>query len=314
MVKTYRLVSPIWFAVAALYLVAGLFSPAMLTGYQALNILQVAALLGLVAIGQTIALLTGGIDLSVGGVVTLTNIVSTSLMLGENGSTPTALAVCLALGVLVGVSNGVMITVLRVAPIIATLAMSSILFGAALVYTGGAPRGSASPIFKLAGQGSVLGFPVSAIVWLILAAVVAVLLRRTPFGRWIYAVGANPRAARLVGIPVKATLIGAYVLCSLMAVLGGFLITAYVGNPSLGIGEQYLLTSVAAVVVGGTALTGGVGSVVATVGGVLFMTELASFTNMARMSTGTQYIVQGFIIAMSVLVYRRLQRAPGSLN
>lgn len=299
-------ISPIWFAVILFYVLAGIVSPAMLSTGQALNVLQVAALLGLVATGQVIALLVGGIDLSVGGVVTLTNIVATSIMLGQDSSIPLAIAVCLLLGILVGALNGFMVAVLKVAPLITTLAMNSILFGAALVYTGGATRGTAAPAFKIIGQGAVLGIPLSAVAWLAVAIAVAVILRRTIFGRWIYAVGANCEAAALMGVPVKRTLIGAYVMCSVMAVLGGLLITSYIGNPSLGIGEQFLLNSVAAVVVGGAALTGGVGSAVATIGGALFMTVLVSFTNIARVSTGTQYIVQGALIILSVMVYRAL--------
>ena len=224
--------SPVWIAVVLLYGVAGIVSPAMLSRGQILNVLQVAAFLGLVATGQTVALLVGGIDLSVGGVVTLTNIVSTSVMLGQDRNIPFAVATCLTLGFLVGAINGTLVAVVRVAPLIATLAMNAILFGAALVYTGGAPRGSAADGFKVLGQGTVAGLPASAVSWL----------------------------------------------------------------------------AVAAVVVGGTALTGGIGSAVATIGGTLFMTELVSFTNIARVSTGTQDIVQGVLIAMSVVVYRALDQ------
>lgn len=301
-------ISPIWAAVVLLYIVAGIISPAMFSGGQVLNMLQVAALLGLVATGQVIALLVGGIDLSVGGVVTLTNIVSTSIMLGNDGNIFTAVAICLLFGAAIGAINGYMVAVARVAPLIATLAMNSILFGSALVYTGGATKGTAAPAFKVIGQQHLFGFPMSALAWLIIALALAFLLRGTTFGRWIYAVGANREAARLMGVPVVRTLIGAYMLCSLMAVLGGLLITSYIGNPSLGIGEQFLLNSVAAVVVGGAALTGGIGSAVATIGGAFFITELVSFTNMTSMSSGTQFIVQGVLIALSVVVYRALER------
>jgi ribose/xylose/arabinose/galactoside ABC-type transport system permease subunit len=306
--KVLARLSPIWLAVLLLYGLSGLVSPAMLSGNQVLNVMQVAAFLGLVAIGQTFALLVGGIDLSVGGVVTLTNIVSTSIMLGENGNILPAVAVCIGLGIVVGAVNGALVAYLRVAPLIATLAMNSMLFGAALVYTGGAPHGSIAGGFKWPGQGSLFGLPASTLCWLVAGFAVAFALRRTTFGRWIYAVGANKQAARLMGVPVAATLIGAYVASSVLAVFGGLLITSYIGNPSLGIGDQFLLTSVASVVVGGTTLTGGVGSVVATIGGALFMTELVSFTNIARVATGTQYIVQGALIALSVVVYRALDR------
>jgi ribose/xylose/arabinose/galactoside ABC-type transport system permease subunit len=298
--------SPVWIAVVLLYIVAAAISPAMLKPEQILNILQVTAFLGLVATGQTLALLTGGIDLSVAGVVTMTNIVATSVMLGQNGRIAAAVVCCLGLGILVGLVNGVLIAVLRVAPIIATLAMNSILFGSALVFTGGAPHGAAASAFDVIGQGSAFGFPASAICWLAVALGVAFVMRRTTFGRWVYAVGANETAARLMGVPTRAVLVATYALSAGLAVLGGLLITAYVGNPSLGIGNQFLLTSVVAVVVGGTALTGGVGSVTATIAGALFVTELTSFTNIAQVSTGAQYVIQGVLIALSVVTYRTI--------
>jgi len=298
--------SPVWIAVALLYGIAAVASPAMLKPEQILNILQVTAFLGLVATGQTIALLTGGIDLSVAGVVTMTNIVATSLMLGQDERITPAVVCCLVIGAVVGFINGLLVAVLRVAPIIATLAMNSILFGAALVYTGGAPHGAASPMFNLLGQGSVFHLPASAICWLAVALGLAYAMRRTTYGRWLYAVGANERAARLMGVPTRAVLVAAYGLSAVLAVLGGLLLTAYIGNPSLGIGNQFLLTSVVAVVVGGTALTGGVGSVAATIGGALFVTELNSFTNIAQASTGAQYVIQGVLIALSVVAYRML--------
>jgi ribose transport system permease protein len=298
--------SPVWAAVALLYIVAAIISPAMLKPEQMLNILQVAAFLGLVATGQTMALLTGGIDLSVAGVVTMTNIVATSLMLGQNHNIPLAVICCVILGAFVGAINGILIAVLRVAPIIATLAMNSILFGAALVYTGGAPRGSAARAFDVIGQGRWFGLPASAICWLVVAIALAYMMRRTTLGRWVYAVGANETAARLMGVPTRAVLVSAYAMSSILAVLGGLLITAYIGNPSLGIGNQFLLTSVVAVVVGGTALTGGIGSIAGTIAGALFVTELTSFTNIAQASTGAQYVIQGVLIAVSVVAYRQI--------
>lgn len=304
--------SPVWVAVALLYIVAAIVTPAMLKPGQVLNILQVTAFLGLVATGQTIALLTGGIDLSVAGVVTMTNIVATSMMMGEDSKIAPAVLACLAIGAGIGAANGVLIAILRVAPIIATLAMNSILFGAALVYTGGAPRGAAAPAFNEIGQGSVLGFPASALCWLAVAILVALAMRRTTYGRWLYAVGANERAAQLMGVPTRAVLVAAYTLSATLAVLGGLLVTAYIGNPSLGIGNQFLLTSVVAVVVGGTALTGGVGSVASTIAGALFVTELTSFTNIAQASTGVQFVIQGVLIALSVIAYRMIGVRAGA--
>ena len=294
----------VWLVVLILYAVSGLFSPGMFQVGQVLNILQVAAFLGVVATGQTLALLTGGIDLSIAGMVTMANIVSTSIMAGRDGNMLMGIVVCVLLAASVGLINGLMITVVRVTPLVATLGMNSILFGAALVYTHGAPHGGISPGFAVFGQGHLMVLPVSTICWLTIALGTAWVSRQTVFGRQLYAVGANATAARMMGIPVRRIVIIAYILSSIMAVLGGLLLTSYIGSPSLGIGDQFLLTSIAATVVGGTALTGGMGSVVGTIGGTLFITELNSFTNIVRVSTGTQFVLQGAVIALSVLLYR----------
>lgn len=294
----------VWVAVLGLYVVSGLISPAMFHPGQVLNILQVASFLGVIATGQTLALLTGGIDLSQAGVVTLVNIAAAEAMDGAAARVPQAVLICLLLALVVGVANGLLVTRLRVTPLIATLGMNAILFGAALVYTGGAPHGAIATGFQRIGSGSVLGLPAATLVWLALAAVVAWISRATVFGRALYAAGANPRAAHLMGVRVERTITLAYVGSALLACAGGLLLTAYIGAPSLGIGTQFMLTSIAAVVIGGTALTGGIGSVAGTIGGTLFITELASFTNIVRISTGMQYVVQGAIIGLSVLAYR----------
>jgi ribose transport system permease protein len=299
-------IGAVWCAVLLLYLASGLISPGMFQISQVINILQVAAFLGVIATGQTLALLVGGIDLSVAGVVTMANIVSTSVMAGDNRTVLSGIAICLVLAAGVGLINGLMVTVIRVTPLVATLGMNSILFGLALVYTRGAPHGGISPNFAVFGQGHLMGVPVSTLCWLVIALIIAWVSRRTVFGRQLYAVGANPLAARLIGIPVRKIVSSAYVLSSVMAVLGGLLLTSYIGSPSLGIGDQFLLTSIAATVVGGTALTGGMGSILGTIGGTVFITELNSFTNIIRVSTGTQFVLQGAVIALSVVLYRLL--------
>jgi len=305
-----RSVGAVWIAVIGLYLISGFISPAMFQLGQVFNILQVASFLGVIAAGQTIAVLTGGIDLSQAGVVTLTNIVATSIMLSQPENIPAAILVVLALALLVGLANGFLVTAVGVTPLIATLGMNSVLFGAALVYTGGAPSGGTPVEFQIVGTGSLFGIPNPALIWLGLSLGLLVLTRRTSYGRRLYATGANPRAAQMMGVNVGRTIVSAYVLSALMAALGALLLTAYVGAPSLGIGNQFLLTAVAAVVVGGAALTGGSGSVVATMGGAIFITELSSFTNIIQVSTGTQFVIQGALILVSVLVYRALVATP----
>lgn len=304
----------VWIAVAGLYVVSGLLSPAMFSTAQVINILQVASFLGVIAAGQTIVILTGGIDLSQAGVVTLTNIVAASLMASLTENIPLAVGMVVFLALAVGVLNGLLVAALGITPLIATLGMNSILFGAALVYTGGAPSGGTPTSFQWLGNGALLGMPVPTLFWIALTLVLLVMTRKTVWGRRLYATGANPRAASMMGVSTLRINLSAYMLSSLTAALGGLLLTAYTGSPSLGIGNQFMLTSVAAVVVGGAALTGGAGNVLATMGGAVFITELSSFTNIIRVSSGTQLVVQGLLILVSVLAYRALSmsRRTGS--
>jgi ribose transport system permease protein len=294
----------VWLAVAGLYIVTGSISPATFQVGQILNVLQVSSFLGVIAAGQTLALLAGGIDLSQAGVVTLVNIVAADVMAGSDSNIAVAVLVCAGLSLVIGVLNAALVMRLGVTPLIATLGMNSVLFGAALVFTGGAPHGAIAPGFQFIGTGSVAGLPAPTLLWIAVTAGMAWLSRRTVVGRELFAAGANPRAALLMGVPVARTIGLAYVGSSLLACAGGLLLTGYIGAPSLGIGGQFMLTSVAAVVIGGTALSGGVGSIAATAGGAIFMTQLSSFTNIARISTGMQYVVQGAIIALSVVAYR----------
>lgn len=302
--KFLNLIGPVWFAVVALYFLASIVSPSMFQVNQIMNILQVAAFVGIIACGQTIVILVGGIDLSQAGTVTLINIVSTSVMFGNNENIILAVLVCLILAVIIGLVNSFITIVLRVPSLIATLSVNSVLFGAALVYTGGAPYGEAASAFKWVGQGRIAGIPTATVAWLLVAVGFIWLTRASVYGRWLYATGANPVAARLMGVPVAKVTASAYIFSALTAALGSLLLTAYIGSPSLGIGNQFLFLSVAAVVVGGTALTGGIGGVAATIGGAIFITELNSFINMMRVDTGTQMILQGTIIALGVVLYR----------
>lgn len=303
-VRAINRVGAVWLAVAGLYVVTGLISPAMFQVSQVLNVLQVSSFLGVIAAGQTLALLSGGIDLSQAGVVTLVNIVAADVMDGADDRIAVALLVCAALAFAVGLLNAILVMRLGVTPLIATLGMNSVLFGAALVFTGGAPHGSVAPAFGVIGTSSIAHLPTPAVLWLVMTALLAWLSRRTVAGRELFASGANSRAALLMGVPVARSIGLAYVGSAMLAGAGGLLLTAYIGAPSLGIGTQFMLTSVAAVVIGGTSLSGGIGSIAATAGGAIFVTELSSFTNIARISTGMQYVVQGAVIALSVLAYR----------
>lgn len=187
-----------------LFAIQGIMRPGSVTVGQAMNISRQASALGVVALGQALVILGGGIDLSVGSMVTLTNVFAVSIMQGKDENILPAVAVCLLLGLLCGVVNGIGVLKLNIAPFVMTLCTMSILQGVYLVYTGGSPSGNVSPWLKQIGNGFLVGpIPYSTVIWLTLALLVWVVLKFTPYGRKLYAVGSNPKAARLCGIRVE---------------------------------------------------------------------------------------------------------------
>ncbi len=304
-----RGVPGVWWGCLALIVASAASQPRMMSPAHALDILQVASFLGIASIGQTLVVLTGGLDLSVGAVMTVTNIVVAGVMRGDPDMIVPAVFLCLTVGGVIGTTNGVIVAKLGIPPLIATLAMQAIVFGGALLYTGGIPSGSLPDEFLFVGQGRLAGVvPVSAVLWIGLSAVLIVLTRRSRFGRHLYSTGANSRAASLTGVNVDRTLILTYALSGVLAAVAGLVLTSYIGLPAFGIGERYLLISVAAVVVGGTALTGGIGGIGLTLGGVLFMTLLVSLTNVADVGTGGQLVTQGLLIVAGTALYGLLRR------
>jgi ribose transport system permease protein len=270
-----------------------------------LNILVQSSVIGILAVGMTYVILTGGIDLSVGSVIGLAGVAAATFL--DFG--PAAMVVAGVLtGLTVGVLNGLLVTLGRVVPFIATLAMLTIARGLALTITGASPIRVTDQSFVQIGAGSLLDVIPFVVI---IAAVVVGLgwfgLNRTAFGRQIYAVGGNREAARLSGIPVRRTVLAAYVISGLCAGIAAVLVTARTATaqPSAGAGNE--LDAIAAVVVGGVSLFGGVGSIVGTVFGVLILTTITNIFVLQNMSFDAQLVVKGVIILAAVM----LQRRPG---
>jgi ribose/xylose/arabinose/galactoside ABC-type transport system permease subunit len=276
----------------------GVVAPRSLALSNLLDIVRQAAPLGLVAIGQTVALLIGGIDLSVSSLITLTNVVAAKMMIGGDSAIPLTLVVVVVVALLVGAANGALIVFIRIPPIITTLAMGIILQGAAYIYTKGAPIGNIAPGFRVIAEGRIAGLPWAMIVWVVLLIMIGVLLKRTRFGRRLYATGANPQIARLSGIPHRMTIIAGYMLCSLFACFAGLMLSAYIGVASTSVGTNYDLSSIAATVIGGTTFAGGEGGMAGTVGGVLVLTLLNGLLTMLKISDPGKLMAQGAIIIL----------------
>jgi ribose transport system permease protein len=297
---------PVLALMAGLLALSWAIAPSSVTGQQLGNMVFFGSLLGLGALGQHVVILNGGIDLSIGPTIGLAAVIFADVA-QEDTTGAIALGSVLALGAAatVGLANGIAVTVLRITPLIATLGVGALATGAAFTVIGeGAPDTIASSVSRFVTERPLLGaFSPSTAIWLGLALLVAGVLAWTSLGRSFVVVGSNPRAARVIGVRVDRYRVAAYVTGGLLYGTLGLMLTGLAGQPNVTLGDSYLLPSIAAVVVGGTALGGGIGSVVATVVGALFMTQLDSLTLSLKAPTSVQLIVQATVIATAMALY-----------
>jgi ribose transport system permease protein len=268
------------------------------------SLIVLSAFLGILALGQGSVILSGGLDLSVPWTIGFCGILAAGLIQGSNATTIWAVPLALGVGALIGFANGFGIAMLGLPPIVVTLATNGMLQGAALLYSNGTPSGFASPALKWLMTGA-LGRLTPVVVLMAVFVVFAVtLLGRTVFGRWIYAVGNSPRASYLSGVDVKSTTIGVYVLSGFCAGLVGVLLTGFGGQASLGMGDDFLLPSIAVVIVGGTLITGGRGNYIGMLGGVLLLTALQTLLAGTTLPHSVRDIIYGIVVLVSVLALR----------
>ncbi|MBV2365862.1 ABC transporter permease [Streptomonospora nanhaiensis] len=299
-----------------LWVVAALYSPEFAGWGQIVTLLTVASFLGVIAIGQTLVIIAGGegIDLSVGATATLSAIVASRYMDGSNEGIVVAVLLALGASCVVGVVNAVGVLVFRVPPLVMTLGMIAVVTGFIRLYTGGRPEGSAAPLLRTLVTGdTVAGIPGVLWLWLGLAVLVVWLLRRTSFGWRLYAVGGNPTTAYLSGVSPTAVRFSAYVLSSLFAGVGGMLLLGYAQNVYTSLGTDYMLNSVAAAVIGGTALVGGVGGYLGTVIGAILLTVLDSLLRIMQIGGGEwgdapRQIIYGVVLIIVLTAYGRQKR------
>lgn len=296
--------SAVWIALA-LTLIAALFiEPAVVSAGQWPVLLRRAAPLGLLAVGQTVLIIGRGFDLSVGGVVGFVNVLAAGGIAQEYG-TGAVIPVCLAVGLLVGLVNGVIVGFGRVSPLVATLGTGFVLTGAMLIYTGGAPTGSIPEGIRMLSRGRALGLPWAVYIWLAASLLVGVILRKSWPGRHVYAMGSSPEAAAYAGVRVPWVQIGSHVVSSICAVIGGLLLAGFVGIGTLGAGQDLMLDSLAAAVVGGTLLIGGVGGISGTVGGVILLTVLSALLTGMGIGAAGNNVTQGIVLISAAAIFRQ---------
>jgi ribose transport system permease protein len=268
-------------------------------GYLLLQ-LKVASFLGIVALGMMLVILLGHIDLSVPWTI------AASAMLATAWGGPTAIPVGLAVGLLIGVVNGLGVAVLRVPSMIFTLGVNVVLRGFMVMLTGGfSPSSQPTPAMLRLAKDSVLGVPVPVLIWLAVGLGVAFLLRRTPMGRYIYAIGNREAAVYLSGINTRLVLVASFALCSMLAALAGLLIAGYSSKAFQAMGDPYLLPSIAAVVIGGTSILGGSGRVSGTLAGTILIVLLQSVLSVMQMPEAGRQIIYGIVIIAMLLAYGR---------
>jgi ribose transport system permease protein len=262
------------------------------------NIGVSAAALAAVSFGQTFAILTAGLDLSVGAIVALVSIIG-ALVMRDQG-VAAGLAASLGAGAAVGLVNGIVVTRFKVFPFIATLAMMSIVSGLALSLSGGVAVTGVPETFSSLAYARTIGIPIPVIIALAVLGICIVVLRYTKLGRRIYATGGNEEAARLSGIAIGTVKVAAYVLSGVCAAVGSLILTARVASGQPSLGATLPLESVAAVVLGGVSLFGGRGSVVGVAFGVLFISILSNGLNLLNVPSYTQMMVIGGALILAV--------------
>ncbi|MDQ6437446.1 ABC transporter permease [Mesorhizobium sp. LHD-90] len=268
------------------------------------SLLVLSSFLAILALGQGTVILTGGLDLSVPWTIGISGIILAGMVNGSDAALLYALPTVLLMAVAIGFANGVGIAYLGISPIVMTLATNGILQGFALLYSQGTPAGFSSPMLRWFMTGRILGITPVVFFLVAFAAAAVMLLGRTAFGRRVYGIGNGVRAAQLSGIAVEKTLILVYVLSAVCAALVGIMLTGFSGQASLGMGDDYLLPSIAVVVVGGALITGGRGHYLGMLGGVLLLTALQMLLAGTTLPYATRAILYGLVVLGAVMALR----------
>lgn len=298
-------------SIVALLIVGDTLSPGFARGDQIIRLLTVSAILGMVAAGQSLVVIGGreGIDLSVGALISLGAVLAGNVMSGSDGGILPAILVAGGITFVVGIVNGLGVTFLRIPPLVMTLGMTAVIQGGLIVISRGIPSGNAAPsLMSFVNSPLIAGIPGVLWLWLLLGLAMWFLLRRTQFGYAIYAMGSNERAAELTGLPVRLIRTLLYGLSGLLAGITGVVVIGYTGNSFVSVGDQYVLPSVIAVVIGGISLAGGSGTYLGVMLGAIALTLLQSVLTTLQMEFWSRQLIFGAVLLLLMLLYGRTNR------
>lgn len=294
-------------AVVLICVVLATLSDVFFTANNILNVLRQAALLFLMASGLTLVILTAGLDLSVGANIALSACLAASVM-KATGSPSLGVITGISCGAMVGLANGILVTALRIPSFIATYGMMWMMTGVTYYYMAGETIHGFPPGFRQLGSGYLLGVPTPVYVMVLFLLIGVLFAQRTIWGQQIYAIGANPVAARLSGVPVERRLVLVYSVSGAMAGLASLIILARINSAQGDIGEELTLPAIAAVLVGGTSLFGGSGTVAGTLIGALILTLVLNGMNLLQIHSSWQPLATGVIILLAVWIDTRTRR------
>lgn len=301
----------------AMMLAFSLLSEGFFTTRNIFNIIRQISFMGLIAIGVTMVIITGGIDLGSGSVLALAAVLATSLAQIQESATlkypglivPVIIPIVVALGIgaITGMINGGLISKFKIPPFIATLGMMTVARGFALIYSN-KPLSQLTPDYNFIGQGAIFGVPFPVILLIVVAVAIHVMLNNTPFGRYIYALGGNEQAARISGVNIDRVKIGVYTLAGVLSGLAGLVVSSRVGSGQPGQGVGIELDAIAAAVIGGTSLSGGIGTIWGTIVGALIIGVLDNGLILLNVDQYWITIVKGTIIVVAVVIDQRKNR------
>ncbi|MFC3226376.1 ABC transporter permease [Marinibaculum pumilum] len=302
----------IFLALIAVWLVGAAVSDAFLMPNYLFNVVRQIAPVGIAAIGVTYVMILGGVDLSIGAVISLTAVFCAVQMDGDAANTLPAILLTCLVGMAIGAINGALVAFSRVTPFILTLGTAVAVYGLTQIYSGGTARGEVAPGFRDLANTRLDGLvPVLAIVFVALAALGLAVQKTTSFGRRLFLIGSNPQAALLSGLPVRRTTVIAYAVSGLFGALGGIALLARSGVSSTSAGQGLEFQVLAAVVLGGTTFEGGRGGIAGTVAGVLVLVMAFNLVNIVGLDYHLQLVVMGAIIILASALYGHLQARTG---
>ncbi|RUV20339.1 MULTISPECIES: ABC transporter permease [unclassified Mesorhizobium] len=270
-------------------------------------LVELAAVIGLVATGQTFVVIAGGIDLSVAAIVTVSAVSLPLLSWQADPTGLTAVLAVLALTTTIGLVNGLGVALLRVHPMIMTLAMATFLQGLLIIIAGGSAVTAENPLVRWLGNARPAGIPAGVLLWVAVSVIVLAAMHATSFGARLFAMGANPLAAALSGVPVASTTLAVYGISGFTSGLAGVLVLGMNGQGYVGIGDPYLLASIAAVVLGGTSILGGLGTYAGTIPGAILLVTITALITVVNASPGWRSILFGSLILGLLLLSGREQ-------